>query len=169
MQIDGKALVIDNDGGGKPVHQRLRAVAFYLERIVRARARFGVAEVGERRDGIPRLEVGLAVQIFGFDERDVVVLARRANEHVGRDALVVHDLDKVADAQVLPRGALPVRLVPRAGWFAEIDVVLFVVGIGDVARWRNGLFEGFGWGRVRERLSALISRLCHPPPADALC
>lgn len=166
MQVDGRALVVDNDGGGELVHQHLRAVALYLERIFRARARFGVAKVGERRDGIPRLEVGLAVQIFSFDERDVVVLARRANEYVGRDALVIHDLDKVADAQILPRGALPMRLVPRAGCLAETVVVLFV--IGDVTGRRIGLFESFGWNRVRERLSARISRLCNPPPADAL-
>lgn len=165
LQIDGEALVVDNDGGGKLVHQSLRAVALDLELAVWARAGFGIAEVGERRDGIPRLEVGLAVQIFSFDERDVVVLARRANEYVSRDALMVHDLDKVADAQVLPRSALPARVVPRAG-FAEIVVVVFV--IGDVARWRSGLFVSFGWSRVRERLGVLISRLCNPPSADAL-
>ena len=165
LEIDGRALVVDNDGGGELVHQSFGALALDLERAVCARAGFGVAKVGERRDGVPRLEVGLAVQIFSFDKRDVVVLARRADENVGRDALVIHDLDKVAYAQVLPRGALPVRLVPRAG-FAEIVVVFFV--IGDVARWRSGLFESFGWDRVRERLSVPTCRLCNLPSADAL-
>src|SRR6267142_2718234 len=158
--------VVDNHCGRELVHQHFRAVAFYLESIARAGACLGVTEVGERRDGIPRLEVGLSVQIFGFDERDVVVLARRANEYVGRDALVINDLDKITDAQILPGAALPVRSGSSAGF---VGFIFIVFGIGNVASRRgSGLFDSFGWSRVRGRLSVLTTRLCHLPLADTL-
>lgn len=166
LQIDGMAFVVDDHRSRELVHQHFRAVTFYLESIVRAGACPGVTEMGKRRDGIPRLEVGLSVQIFSFDERDVVVLARRADENVGRDALVIYDLNEITDAQVLPCAVLPVGSRSSAGFIRFIFVVF---GIGNVASRRgSGLFDSFGWSRVRGRLNVLTARLCHLPLADTL-
>ena len=109
LQINRISLVADRDCGSKLVHQNLRAVAFDPESILCVGTRRGIAEVGKRRDGIARFEIRLAIQIFGLDEGNILVLARCADEYVGRDALMVENLDKVADAQVFPGGALPVR------------------------------------------------------------
>ena len=158
LQINRISLIADRDCGSKLVHQNLRAVAFNPESILCVGTRRGIAEVGERRDGVARLEIGLAVQIFGLDEGNILVLARCADEYVGRDALMVENLDKVADAQVFPGGALPVR-------FGIGGTIVVIFGIYAVTGGRGGrLLKSFGWSTVGERLIGL----CKLFFADAL-
>ena len=134
------------------MHQNLRAVTVNRESVLCVGAGRGIAEVGKRRDGIARLEIGLAVQILGLDKGDVLVLARCANEYVSGDALMVEDFDKVANAQVLPGAALPVW----SGSRTVANTVVVIFGFGSAAGGRsNGLLEGFGCDRVRKRLTGL--------------
>jgi len=98
LQIGRKPLVVDGDRGGELVHLNLGTVALDPEDVLRVRARRSAVEVREGRDRMSRLEVRLSVQVLRLDKRHVLVLARRADEYVSGDALVVHDLDKVADA-----------------------------------------------------------------------
>lgn len=109
LQIDGGLLSVAGDGSVELVHVGVGTVALHLERVEGAGAVLGGAQVGKGGGRIAGLEVGLAVEVLGLDKGDVVVLGGRTDEDVGGDGLVVEDLDKVADADVLPEGLGPVR------------------------------------------------------------
>lgn len=109
LEVDGRLAGLVHDRRGELVHVRVGPVALDREGLAAVRRGGGVAHVRERGRGVARLEVRLAVQVLRLDVRHVLVLARRADEDIGRDLLVVDDLDDVAHTHVLPRRLAPVR------------------------------------------------------------
>lgn len=132
------------------VHVGIGTVAFDCEGVERAGAVASGAKIGKGRGRIARLEVGLAVEVLGFDKGDVLVLGGGAYKDVCGDRFVVRDSDKVADVDVLPEDALPVY-VGSGAVMVELDG-----GVGECGR----LGVGLGTGAFRDDAPDKGASLC---------
>lgn len=108
LDIDGRCLSVASDGSVELVHVGVRTFAIDCEWVGGAGAILGGAKVSESRGRIAGLEVGLSIEVLGFDKGDVLVLGGSAYKDICGDRLVVHDFDKVADTDVLPDVLAPV-------------------------------------------------------------
>lgn len=147
LDIDGRHLSVASNSSVELVHVGVRTVAFDCEGIEGTGAVLGGAKVSKGRRRVAGLEIGLSIEVLGFDKGDVLVLRGSAYKDVRRNRFVVHDFHKVADADVLPEGLAPVYvggLVIRKG----IGGVVVVVLDGRV-RWHGRL--GITAGRVTLR------------------
>jgi len=59
---------------------------------------------------MPALEIGLAIEVLGFDVSDAVFLGGGADDDIGRERFIVRNPDDVANTNIFPDGFLPERL-----------------------------------------------------------
>jgi hypothetical protein len=141
LEIRRRLLPIrESDSRIKPIHVRLRSIT-----VDREARRAGLVRTPERvvqarklRHRVPALEVGLPIQVLRLHVRDVVVVARRADEDVGRERLVLVDLDKVADFDVFKVRLAPVRAARRGVRVVVLDIGVDRRGNGGVRGVRRG-------------------------------
>ena len=115
LDIDWRSLPVARDGRVELVHVGIGTVAFDCERVEGTGAVLGGVKIRESGGRIAGFEVGLAIKVLGFDKGDVLVLGGSAYKDVGGNGFVVHDLDKIANADVLPEGLGPVCVGMREG------------------------------------------------------
>lgn len=121
--------IVDDYGGVEAEHVDAGGLGFDGE-LGLSREVGGGAEVGKFGDGVARLEVGLSVEILGFDVADVLLFRSRDDDEIcgprsrlvhclewrrqrltSRDTLVSSKANEISDPEVLPTFFDPNRLV----------------------------------------------------------
>jgi len=139
-QVDGKGLPRNSHICIEAIHVIVRPVAVDLERgLFSISTCLRVPEVCQGDYRSPGFEVRLAVQIHRLHKRHILLLRRRANENVRRNAFVVENLDKVAHTNVFPVDRFPMDRVVVILYFPLRNVLASPVR-------EDGADEGFAFG-----------------------